>query len=49
LQMENQADNTILSKKILEKWSPYYMVPIAWFFYNYIFPRQSSENTLILA
>tara|TARA_Y100000768_G_scaffold307929_6_gene242117 strand:- start:15564 stop:16676 length:1113 start_codon:yes stop_codon:yes gene_type:complete len=49
LQMENQADNNIISKKISSKWSPYNIVPIAWFFYNYIFPQQLSENTFILA
>lgn len=49
LQLENQADNNIIYRNISKKWTPYYQVPIAWFFYNYIFPQQSPVNTFILA
>ena len=49
LQMENQSHNYIITKKIQKKWTPYHVVPIAWFFYNYIFPQQSPNTTLILA
>lgn len=49
LQMENQADNTVLSKNISKKWSPRNIVPISWFFYNYIYPQLDNKRVLILA
>ena len=49
LQMENQSDNRLITKNITKKWSPHNIVPISWFFYNYIYPQQSPEKVLILA